>query len=339
MNDNAIVKRNEGNQLAARVAERVKLMIYNGHKLSDPEAMALAQYAVATDLDPFVGECYYLPSIGPGPGIAGWRKKADEQLNYEREQAKEPLARFWCDYVDPTNGEVGKLEDGDVAVKAILHDALSRTAWEQRTLKYYIELLKAGAKDWEAAKELAGSEPTWSAVGVVKKGENFGRDAMPRYERACKRAEKAAIRKRFPRVHLPEPVGFDDTEVIDTQFNEVAVTRSEEQNMNELGFDSNPIPVEHDAPMPGDNDGYHFDPTIKPVSEGMSLEDAAATLTKDGKRYDTLTNDKLEWHFRGCVNELNKVRTTPLADEKRLELALKRDAAATVYVSRQATAA
>jgi hypothetical protein len=314
----AIVKRNEGNQLAARVAELVKLMIYNGHKLSDPEAMALAQYAVATDLDPFVGECYYLPSIGPGPGIAGWRKKADEQLNYEREQAKEPLARFWCDYVDPTNGEVGKLDDGDVAVKAILHDTLSKTAWEQRTLKYYIELLRAGAKDWDAAKELAGSEPTWSAVGVVKKGENFGRDAMPRYERACKRAEKAAIRKRFPRVHLPEPIGFDDTEVIDTQFSEV--TRSEEQNLNELGFDGNPIPPEHDAPAP-----------IQQTTAAMTLEFAENVVTKDGKRYGDLTTEELSYHHNGCINGL-KLKITP---EKREDLEMKRDASATILKFRE----
>jgi hypothetical protein len=318
----AIVKRNEGNQLAARVAERIKLMIYNGHKLSDPEAMALAQYAVATDLDPFVGECYYLPSIGPGPGIAGWRKKADEQLNYEREKAKEPLARFWCDYIDPTNGEVGKLEDGDVAVKAILHDTLSKTAWEQRTLKYYIELLKAGAKDWDAARELAGDEPTWSAVGVVKKGENFGRDAMPRYERACKRAEKAAIRKRFPRVHLPEPIGFDDTEVIDTQFSEV---RNEEQNLSELGFESNPIPVEHDAPMPIQS------------NSSMSLEFAESVVTKEGKRYGDLTTEELSYHHNGCIEGL---KNTKISAEKREDLEMKRDASSTIldHRARQVTA-
>jgi hypothetical protein len=317
-----IVKRNEGNQLAARVAERIKLMIYNGHKLSDPEAMALAQYAVATDLDPFVGECYYLPSIGPGPGIAGWRKKADEQLNYEREKAKEPLARFWCDYIDPTNGEVGKLEDGDVAVKAILHDTLSKTAWEQRTLKYYIELLKAGAKDWDAARELAGDEPTWSAVGVVKKGENFGRDAMPRYERACKRAEKAAIRKRFPRVHLPEPIGFDDTEVIDTQFSEV---RNEEQNLSELGFESNPIPVEHDAPMPIQS------------NSSMSLEFAESVVTKEGKRYGDLTTEELSYHHNGCIEGL---KNTKISAEKREDLEMKRDASSTIldHRARQVTA-
>jgi hypothetical protein len=338
MSDNAIVKRNgNGTQVAQHIAECIKLMIYNGHKLTDPEAMALAQYAVATDLDPFVGECYYLPAIGPGPGIAGWRKKADEQLNYEREQAHEPLARMWCDYLDPVNGEVGQIEEGDYAVKAILHDTLSKTAWEQRVLKYYIELLKAGEKNWNAARELAGPEPTWSAVGVVRKGENFGRDAMPRYERACKRAEKAAIRKRFPRVHLPEPVGFDESEVIDTQFTETLAQIDSEQAMSDLGYSEDPIPAEHDSNPPIEQDtNYQYDPAIQPVSTGMTIDQARNTKTKDKKFYYALTNEELEWHFRGCVKSLKDDKWT---EGERLALELKRDAAAIVYVSRQAQAA
>src|SRR5512137_1884010 len=91
------------NQLATttqlqELAERFKLLIVNGKNLQGNEALALAQYSQMTDLNPFAGECYYLPGIGPGPGIAGWRKKADEQLEWEARKAAEPLARFWCDY-------------------------------------------------------------------------------------------------------------------------------------------------------------------------------------------------------------------------------------------------
>ena len=310
----ALVKRN-GNtaQVAAHFAERIKLMIYNGHRLQDSEAMALAQYAVATDLDPFVGECYYLPSIGPGPGIAGWRKKADEQLNYEREQAREPLARMWCDYTEPVNGEVGTIEEGDYAVKAILHDTLSKSAWEQRVLKYYIELLKAGEKNWEAARELAGPEPTWSAVGIVKKFENFGKDAMPRYERACKRAEKAAIRKRFPRVHLPEPVGFDESEVIDTQFTE---TISKDQALSDLGYTIDPA---QDAPAP-----------IEPKT-AMNLETAENVLNSEGVKYGDIPTDKLAFMHSSLVKSLKKNHLEPA--ERELQ-EMKRDAAATIITAR-----
>jgi len=220
---NQIVPSNHGvlanASLVHEFAERLKLMVNNGRNLNDNEAMALAQYAVATDLNPFLSECYYLQGIGPGPGIAGWRKKAEEQLEYEAKRAAEPLARFWVDYVDPEPNEVS-LSGGDIGVKVILHDTLTKNAWEKRTLSHYIQLVSNGIKEnaWETAQSLAGPEPTWSAVGIVRQGENFGGDKMPRYERACKRGEKAALRKRFTRIHLPEPMGFDESDIVESTF-------------------------------------------------------------------------------------------------------------------------
>jgi hypothetical protein len=185
----------------------------------------LAQYSVATDLNPFVGECYFLPSIGPGPGIAGWRKKAEEMLQFEAEKAKIPVAKFWCEYVQNGEGEAHyNPEKGDIAVKAILHDEISRTKWEKRILSHFIELIKSQVeKDeaWKLANELGGPEPTWSAVAVVHGSENFGAtEKYDRYERCCKRAEKLAIRKRFPLIDLPEPVGFDEN-YIDAEVKDV----------------------------------------------------------------------------------------------------------------------
>jgi len=235
------------------MAERLKLMVQNGRKLSNEEALALGQYALVTGLDPFSGECYYLQNVGPGPGIAGWRRKAEEQLEYEARKAAEPLARFWCDYVDAEADETGNLAAGDIAVKAVLHDTLTKGAWEKRTLSHYIELVKAKIEGdaWTIAQALAGPEPTWSAVGIVRAGENFGGDKMPRYERACKRAEKAAIRKRFPRVHLPEPMGFDPADVVDSSFvsvPEVPEAKSTGQLLSELGYaDPNDAPPNEKA--------------------------------------------------------------------------------------------
>lgn len=110
--------------------------------------------------------------------------------------------------------------------------------------------------------------------------------------------------------------------------------KTQEQMMAELGFDPDPIPLEHDAPVPV-VPPYNFDPEIKAVME-MQLETAASILTKNGKRFDSLTNSQLEWTFRGCNESL---RNPKWNDEKRAELALKRDAAATVYMSRQTPAA
>jgi len=199
--------------LVRELGERLKLMVANGKRLTTDEALALAQYSVATDLSPFLNECYYLQNVGPGPGIAGYRRKANEELAHEAQLAHEPNSRFWCDYTD-TNGEIKiDREKGDIGVKAILHDTLTKRDWERRILSAMVEFLKAGVAVEGArgmAQEIIGPEPTWSAVGVVYSGENFGGDKMPRYERACKRAEKAAIKKRFPRMRLPEPTGFDE---------------------------------------------------------------------------------------------------------------------------------
>jgi len=238
--------------IVREMAERLKLMIANGKKLDTVEALALAQYSVATGLNPFLGECYYIPGKGAGPGIAGYRKGATEQLQSECRTAGEPSARFWCDYLE-TNGET-KLSEGDIGVKVVLHDSLTKSQWEKSKLSAFIECIKAGVDKesaWEIAEKLAGQEPTWSAIGVVRQGENFGPDRFERYERACKRGEKLALKKRFTTLDYPEPKGFDSGAPIDAEFISIeeeiqaAITenaepqerRSEAQLQAELGFD------------------------------------------------------------------------------------------------------
>jgi hypothetical protein len=58
----------------------VKLMVVNGKKLSNDEAQALAVYSIQENLDPLAQECWYIPGVGPTPGIRGLRRKAQEQL-------------------------------------------------------------------------------------------------------------------------------------------------------------------------------------------------------------------------------------------------------------------
>jgi len=131
----------------------------------------------------------------------------------------------------------------------------------------------------------------------------------------------------------PEIVDDEVTETT-TQIPLPEDEKTQEQMMTELGFDPDPIPPEHDAPVPA-VPPYNFDPAIKAVTE-MQLETAAGILTKNGKRFDSLTNSQLEWTFRGCGESLKNPKWN---EEKRAELELKRDAAAAVYVSRQAKAA
>jgi hypothetical protein len=302
----------------AHLAGRLKNLIVNGKKLSDEECLALAQYSVATDLNPFVGECYFLPSIGPGPGIAGWRKKAEEMMAFEAEKAKIPAAKFWCEYLKTDEGEAHYIpEKGDIAVKAILHDEISRTKWEKRILGYFIDLIKNGvAKDegWKLANELAGSEPTWSAVAVVHGSENFGpTEKYDRYERCCKRAEKLAIRKRFPLINLPEPVGFDesyiDAEARDiTGTGQIAAPKTEAQIMNELGYETKieePKKAEVESnPKPINGNGRPYTPGLliqKLDSRSVAYIGKTATTKQRG-----LLAMLLEKCFAGEGSELKR---------------------------------
>ena len=52
-------------------AKTIKLLLPGGSKLSDDEALAGAQYAKTTGLNPFIGEFYIMPGIGVTPGYKG----------------------------------------------------------------------------------------------------------------------------------------------------------------------------------------------------------------------------------------------------------------------------
>jgi hypothetical protein len=232
---------------ARELAQRIKYMIVNGNRLADAEVFALAQYSAANDLNPFAGECYYLPGTGPCPGIVGWRKKAQEQLNFEAAAQNETGAHMWTDDRPANIGEARfDPKAGDIAVVVTLHDFLSNKRWRQAYFTTLRELKALGYEQEEAkteAKLMVGPEPVWTGIGVVFAGETFGKsEKFDRYERAKKRAEKVALRKRFPRVNLPEPVDADE-DVIDVQYSDMdkpEETRSINQNLAELGFPPEP---------------------------------------------------------------------------------------------------
>jgi hypothetical protein len=209
-------------------------------------------------------------------------------LQFEAEKAKIPVAKFWCEYVQNGEGEAHyNPEKGDIAVKAILHDEISRTKWEKRILSHFIELIKSQVeKDeaWKLANELGGPEPTWSAVAVVHGSENFGAtEKYDRYERCCKRAEKLAIRKRFPLIDLPEPVGFDEN-YIDAEVKDVPEQLPPEQPQIE-------------QPQPAGN-GNGKAP--------MNLEEAKAITNRDGTKYGNIGPEDLKHMARSLSNVANR---------------------------------
>jgi hypothetical protein len=176
-----------------------------------------------------------------------------------------------------------------------------------------VELIRSsdGAVVGQGSAIVGGDEPTWN------KRPRYARRSM-----ALTRATGKAFRLGFS--WIISLAGYETTPaeemegVIDGQV-----------------VEHSSVPVEHDAPAPIHSKTVQFDPSIQPVTKDMGLEAAEATTTKNGKPYKELTNDELEWHFRGCNKELRLKRDVPLTDEKRVELELKRDAAATVYISRQ----
>jgi hypothetical protein len=252
-------------QLIARdLAQRLKFMIVNGNKLSDNEVYSLAQYAAANGLNPFAGECYYLPSVGPCPGVAGWRSKAQDQLDYEAKLAGQAGGNMWCEYFHADPADCVFDPEKDIAYKVVLHDSVSQKRWTDKIKDIAMDFVKAGAPFFDAfdkAKELIGAEPVTISWGVVYGSENFAREGktekFDRHERAKKRGEKLDLRKRFPRIHLPEPENFEG-ETIDAEDFKVVMSEPErehsgksvEQNLFELGFGEKPAePVIEQEPQ------------------------------------------------------------------------------------------
>lgn len=252
------------------IANRLKLMIMGGRQLVAPEAMALALYAKHTGLDPFNGEAYYIPGKGPGPGIMGIRRKAFEQLEYEASMLRDsPPARYWLEEVTSTPEELDTCEPekGDIHVTVVLRDSITHHQWEQSVWSKFLQMLgqTQGAIPesacWDRAVTATGAEQSWRGNGCVWHTESFGKDgveAFDRRERALKRAEKVAVKKRFPRLTLPEPAGWDEDSVIDARVRVVEnpqmsarVPRRDEANiLNELGYSVSPVVVESTPKTP-----------------------------------------------------------------------------------------
>lgn len=290
----AISQPSQYNAKARELASRIKYMIVNGNRLQDAEVFALAQYAAANDLNPFAGECYYLPGSGPCPGVAGWRKKAQEQLEYEADREGAKGAHFWTEDRAAEPGETMFNPDkGDIAVFVTLHDWLSNTRWRKAIFETMRQLHDFGQDATiEAAQRFVGPEPVWTALGVVYGSEKFAADGkaekFDRYERAKKRAEKLAIKKRFPRVNLPEPAQADAAhDVLDLRMIEPERQRLPEgQIMAELGYAPEPQPEQAEQPEIIPAKGPAIDSAQDAPKPGeMTLEEALNMTDSKGVRY------------------------------------------------------
>jgi len=161
---------------------------------------------------------------------------------------------MWCEYFHAEPADCVFDPEKDIAYKVVIHDSVSRKRWTDSIKEIAVDFMKAGAPffdSYDKAKELIGEEPVTVSWGVVFSSENFSAagkvEKFDRHERAKKRGEKLCLRKRFPRIHLPEPENFDD-QTIDAEDFKVVMEEPEHkslnqpvsQSMRELGFDSGP---------------------------------------------------------------------------------------------------
>jgi hypothetical protein len=129
--------------MLADYAAKLKALLPNGSKLSMNEALAGAQYAKATGLDPYRGEFYIVPGIGVTPGYKGVYVR-------QGQQGREPLYTYRRE-LTPAEREWNDIEPGD---KAVICEATDP------------------AEAAQARKE--GREPrVWQGIGIVRAHEQF----------------------------------------------------------------------------------------------------------------------------------------------------------------------
>lgn len=186
------------------LTERLQLMLPGGKNLNPNDVRALAQGAVAHGLDPLNGEIWMIPGRGLMIGVKGLRKKAREQVQ----------GNFWIEFREITNAEERSrygIIAGALAFEARLFDSENI-----RTYTEAVSMMTKAGIPWDAVKEMIGSKPYTSGVGVLKPTEQT---KMERVQCAMKRAEADAIKRRFDvPFGLQQGIEDDDAPVFEGQW-------------------------------------------------------------------------------------------------------------------------
>ena len=152
-----------------------------GKKLAPQEALALAQVANVLGLNPFIGEVWYIPGVGPFVGIKGLRTKAGEEDDRRS-------ASHWVEFKQVDAAKYGEAANA-VVYECYLRDSFTQHAWTQA-----VHQLTSSGAAWSDAKELLGPPPVFIGVGIATPNEQ---SRMKIHARAQKRAEADAIKKRY----------------------------------------------------------------------------------------------------------------------------------------------
>lgn len=175
------------------LAKRIKAMVPGGSKLADNEARALAQVALVTNCNPFIGEIWYIPGRGPMIGIRGARRHGNQQVK----DAGGPQAYWTPDYSVCSPEEAGAkgVKDVEAAWKCVITDSVSTNAFQKMFLETVNSLRAAGDKDpVGTAREICGKRPQWIGYGYATTSEQ---SKMNKQAVARKRAEAEALKQRF----------------------------------------------------------------------------------------------------------------------------------------------
>lgn len=211
-----------------RMAERIRLCLPNGDKLSLAEALALAQLSVAYGLNPFNGETWYLPGKGTQVGIKGLRKAARKQ------------ALYWIEHVllAPDERKELRIPDNAIAYKALCYrsDMIMQSA---QAIRMMYEASMKDAANRYAYKPAVG-------IGYFVLGEA---SKMKPDQAARKRAESEALKVAFDLPFASEigngdRVGYIDAEDWEVLPGPTACNVDQERTkMVERGVETNAMPV------------------------------------------------------------------------------------------------
>jgi hypothetical protein len=182
------------------LAQRIKLCLPGGAKLSDNQALSLAQLSVAYELNPFNGEVWYIPERGTMVGIKGLRKSARKQGNY------------W-----PTFDILGKTDKQALGIP--------ENAIAYRCNIYRTDLLRQSAEAIDLLRS-AGMVNAWEVyaykpaegIGYCNPGEST---KMKPDQAARKRAEADALKVAFDLPFASEVGNGNTVGYVDAEWSDV----------------------------------------------------------------------------------------------------------------------
>jgi len=265
------------------LASRLQSMMPGGNKLTQAEALTLAQAAVAHGLDPLNGELWYLKDRAGRPmglmaGIKGHRRAAHLQMK------QEGGGNYWPEFEELTIDEKPPL---GIPTNALAFRCKIR---DTQTLNEYvsqIERLSGAGLPWEIVSDIVGARPYTEGIGYAMPDEP---SRMTRVQLAMKRAEADALKRRFD-LPFGSAVGVNgDTDVTNGEFVVVDDTPSipdEVLEHNRAILHGTPEEAEWDAttfkageddrPKPSDN-GHKTAESAPPVKRKWTSDQIKAVV-------------------------------------------------------------